>query len=222
MSRREPRDFAAQYGRAVVDLRRGDRDAGRDARQRLAEAPNTPRTFRDRAEGHRGQRSAGRSRRRGALPERASRTLDEDMKRTLEVKAMAARDPAARAPMSALLLGAPDRGPEPMLAGARLGAWSARTGDPMADYVLGKNIARKGWPEEAAPYLTRALAAGAPTPAIHRELLRVEAQIACATRSAARLERVRRELAGPANPFPRRGSGRLEAVQRLLDRCIVD
>jgi len=225
VSRRDAHDFAARHGRALLKLRSGDRAGGRAELSGWAAAPDTPRTWRDRAEEAIADSDflAGDYR---AAADRykvlAARNVDEDGARTLEVKMMAALDPNARGPMSALLLGAPDRGPEPLLAGAEVGAWSAETHDPLADYVLGKNVAQKGWHREALAYLDRALAAGPPTPRVHRELLRVEAQAACALRDPLHIARVRAELAGGANPFPAHGSGRLEALERLLDRCVVD
>lgn len=225
VSRREPRDFAARQGRALVKLRRGDREGGRADLERIAADLATPRNFRDRAE----EAIADSDFMAGAFREAtaryralAARTVDEDAARTLEVKAMCATDPVARAPLVALLLGAPDRAPDAFLSGARVGAWAAQTRDPLADYLLAKNTARKGWLEDAVVHLDRALEAGPPTPRIHRELLRVDAQVACATRSAARLGRVRAALEGPASPFPPHGSGRREAIERLIDRCIVD
>jgi hypothetical protein len=198
--------------------------AGRAALERMAADTATPRTFRDRAEeavadwDFLSGAYEGASERYRAL---AARTVDEDQARTLEVKAMAAHEPAAREPMALFLLGTKERSPEPLLSGAKIGAWSERSHDALADYILGKNLAQRGWHREALGYLERALAAGPPTVRVHRELLRAMAQCACALGDGPRIERVRADIEGAASPFPKRGSGRLESVEMLLNRCAV-
>ncbi|WP_394828929.1 tetratricopeptide repeat protein [Pendulispora albinea] len=223
---RDPESHAARYGRALVDLRDPGRSAeGRAALERIAEDAGTPRTFRDRAEEAiadwdflAGAYEAA-SRRYERL---AAQTVDEDMARTLEVKALAARDPAAQKPMASFLLGAPHRPSDPLLSGARLGAWSAQTHDPLADYILGKNISQHGWYEEGLPYLERALSADPDalrSVRVRRELLRSLAQSACALGDRARIAHLRDELTGPGTPFRNPSSGRLESVVNLLTRC---
>ncbi|WP_394850211.1 hypothetical protein LZC95_22485 [Pendulispora brunnea] len=221
--RRDPESHSARYGRGLLELREPRNSAeGRAALERMAGDPATPRTFRDRAEEAiadwdflSGAYDAASERYRAL----AARTVDEDVARTLEVKAMAAHEPAAREPMAAFLLGTKEREPEPLLSGAKIGAWSERTHDALADYILGKNLAQRGWHREALVYLDRALAAGPPTVRIHRELLRAMAQCACALGDRARIESVRAQLVAATSPFPKSGSGRLESVEMLLNRC---
>jgi hypothetical protein len=134
---------------------------------------------------------------------------------------MAALDPRARAAVGALLFGTPARAADPFLGAARLGAWSDGTKDPLADYLIGKNLAQHGWYREASPYLERALLAGPPTPRVHRETLRQLGTIACALGDKAGVERVRREISGGASPFRATAGGRAESLDRMLDRCAV-
>ena len=220
---RDPESHSARYGRGLLELREpGHTAAGRAALERMAADPATPRTFRDRAEEAIADwdfLSGAYEPASGLYRALAERTVDEDLARTLEVKSMAAHDPAAREPMALFLLGTKERAPEPLLSGAKIGAWSERTHEALADYILGKNLAQRGWHREALGYLERALAAGPPTVRIHRELLRAMAQCACALDDGPRIERVRSELEGAASPFPKQGSGRLESVEMLLHRC---
>ena len=224
---RDPESHAAKYGRAVIDLhdaRAAESAAGRDALERIAADAATPRTFRDRAEEAIGDEdflSGAYEAASVRYQHLAERTVDEDLARTLEVKAMSAHDPNAREPMVTFLLGSPDRGPEPLLSGAKLGAWSDQTHDPLSDYILGKNLAQRGWYAEGIAHLERALSAGAPSVRIHRELLRMLAQSACALGDGVRVARVRAELTAGANPFREHDSGRLESIERLLNRCVV-
>jgi hypothetical protein len=63
------------------------------------------------------------------------------------------------------------------------------------------------------------LAAGPPTPRVHRETLRQLGTIACALGDKEGVLRVRRELSGGASPFRGTAGGRAESLERMLDRC---
>lgn len=224
---RDPHDDRATFGQAVARLEDGDPVLGRADLERLAGDEKAPRTWRDRAEEALADRAwldgdfDAAARRYDAL---AARTVDEDAARTLEVKAMGARDPAARVPLRSFLVGtSPSRGSEPLLAAALLGAWSAKTGDPLADYIVGKNLVNKQLYVEAEGYLERARAVGPPSTRIYREILRQEGVIACALGDSALGARVRAEATAPgdASPFANSGGGRLELLERMLDRCFV-
>src|SRR5262249_10255614 len=141
----------------------------------------------------------------------------EDIARTLEVKAYAAGDASRRA-VAALLIGAPGRPADSNEAMARLGAWAEATRDPVAEYVLGKNLAQHAFWAEAAEHLDRALGGTEPTPRIARELLRQRAITACALRDTAALTRVRDALRIDGGPFAS-GGGRREHLEALLARC---
>ena len=220
--RRDPHDERAAYGSAIARSRGLDPAAGRADLERIAADDEAPRTWRDRAEEALADRDVldghwdAAAARYDAL---AARSLDEDQARTLEVKAMGARDPAARAAIVAFLVGtSPSRGPEPIYGAALLAAWGTRTHDPLADYVLGKNFMQKQLYAEAAPYFARSEDAGSPSVRVHRETLREQAVLACVIGDRDLAARVRGASTGPASPFPA-GSGRLEGLLRLLDRC---
>ncbi len=220
---RDPNDLAARYGRSLTRARFGDAEAGRRELAELAADERTPRTWKDRSEEAladvdllEGRFEAAR-RRYLAL---AARSLDEDVGRTLEVKAYAAASPDGREALTRLLIGAPGRPNDPVESAAQLGAWAAATHDPVAEYVLGKNLAQHAWWSEAATHLDRALAARAPTPRIGRELLRQRAISACALGDTAGALAVRARVEEAASPFASSSGGRLASLERLLARCL--
>jgi hypothetical protein len=144
--------------------------------------------------------------------------VDEDFGRTEEVKALAAVDAMGRPAMEALLIGTEHKPADIVVASARLGEWEQAVGGPIPLYLLGKNLAGRGWYPVAAGFLERALAAGAaPTPRIGRETLRQRAICACALDDASAVVRVRAAVDG-GGVF---GSslGRKDWVLRLLGRC---
>jgi hypothetical protein len=220
--RRDAHDFASLVARGTVEQRWRDEAKGRSALEALANDPAAPRTWRDRAEeaiadvdlldGRLAQAAA-------AYRAIAARSLDEDFARNLEVKAIAATDDAARPAIEALLLGSRRRPSDVMVGAAELGAWSAATKAPLADYLLGRNFAQRGWWALAAEHLDRAVAAGAPLPSVGREALRQRATVACVLRDRAAMDRVRAAIVAPGNPFERSAGGRRASIDALLARC---
>ena len=218
---RDAHDLAARFSRANLALRYGDSARGREDLLLLANDEATPRTWRDRSEeavadgemldGKYAEAEA-RYRRLGA------RSLDEDAARTLEVKAIGASDPDARAAVTSLLLGAPHRAADLVVAAIELGGWG-RARAPLADYLIGRNLAQRGWYALAAPRLDHVLREGAPTPRIAREVLRQRAICACALHDAAGTARVRAELEAPDGVFEKTAGGRKDALVRLIARC---
>ena len=140
----------------------------------------------------------------------AARSLEEDVGRTLEVKgygaSRAAADPAAREALAALLVGAPGRPADADEGLARVASWAEATGDPVAEYVYGKNLANHEFWREAAEHLDVALRAVLPTPGIARELLKKRAVCACALGDDATGAAVRAR-SGARRPLPRGASG---------------
>jgi tetratricopeptide (TPR) repeat protein len=220
---RDPHDNAARFGRALTRERYGDADLGRRDLARMGEDESVPRTWRDRSEETiaddemlRGDADHARARYEAL----AAKQLDEDIGRTLEVKAYASRMKAGREAIAALLIGEPGRPVDTTEAAARLGAWAEVTHDPVAEYVLGKNLAQREYWGEAAEHLERAMNGGPePTPRIARELLRQRAICACAQRDASALARVRAALDADSNPFRGSSGGRREWLERMLARC---
>ncbi len=221
---RDPHDWGARYGVGVVQQRYGDPAEGERELRALAGNDGAPRTWRDWAKdaladaellGGDDARAAGEYR------NLAARSLDEDFARTEEVKALAVADPAGRSTILAQLIGAPGRPADPVLAAERAGEWEARTGSPLAAYLVGRSMVTSEWFREAAPHLDRAIAAGEPlTSRIAREAIRQRAVVACALRDAPTVDRLRALVMAEDGPFAQSGGRRLSTL-RLLDRCSV-
>jgi hypothetical protein len=221
---RDAHDWAARYGRGVVQLRFGDEETGRRELEAMANAPDEPRTWRDRTldsladadllEGRDAEAKA-------AYQRLADRSVDEDFGRTEEVKALAASDALGRDAITALLLGAPHRASDIVLAASRLGAWEERTRSPLAAYLLGKNLEQRGWRKEADALLDMVVGAGEyPTVRVGREVIRDRSIDACAEGDAASVERMRALVLSGDGPYAT-SYGRKESVLRTLARCTV-
>jgi hypothetical protein len=223
----DPRNEHARLARAKIAVHRGsdaDADAGRADLARVAADEKAPRTWRDRAEEAmadddlvRGDAAEASARYRAI----AARTLDEDVARTLEVKALAARDPASRRAIVDLLLTEPGRAQDSWLGALSVGQWAEASGDPLAAYLVGKNLNVHDRWQRAAPYLDRLMAAprGAVSDRVGREVLRQRAIGACVTRDEPALARVRAAMVADGSPFAASSGGRRDALLRLMARC---
>ncbi|HEX7664037.1 MAG TPA: hypothetical protein VF407_06000, partial [Polyangiaceae bacterium] len=179
---KDPVNAQATFNRATSEVRAGATDKGRADLEALEKNAAFARSWHDRSE----EALADDELARGLYEQAAARykalaaaTLDEDAGRTYEVKLAGALDPIARPAITGILLG-PQRGDDPFYAATLLGAWQTRTHDPLADYLIGKNTARKGQYDEALPHFEAVIDAGAPSTRIGRELLHQYAIIACA------------------------------------------
>jgi hypothetical protein len=221
---RDPHDWHARFDRDEVRLRSpnaADRDAARKDLEDVADADDSPRTWRDRAlealadddviQGHPARAAAVY----GAL---AGRTLDEDAARTLEVKEIAMSDDAARQAIVDLLIGGATRGPDPWVGALSLGQWQGRDASPLAAYLAGKNLGRHDDWARAARMLDEALARGLPTSSIERETLRQRVIAACVMRDAPALARATRRVEADGSPFAE-SIGRKQWLLRLAARC---
>ena len=223
---RDPHDFGARTQLGAMLVRFGDADRGRTELRAVADDDKAPMTSRERARDALADDELLRAEFEAAARDYAAlaaRAVDEDVGRTLEVKALAATNLPARRAVQALLIGAPGRSPDAFAGALWLGVWSNQGADPLADYLVGRNLMQHGWHAEAASFFDRALASPAPTPRIGRELLRQRAIAACALGDAVQVGRVRalvRSADGaPAGPFADGYGGRLEWVERMLARC---
>jgi hypothetical protein len=218
---RDALDWHARLETAKIDLLYGDPSQGRAELEGLAEDEGVPQPVRDRADEALGDEDLARGRndqaleRFGAL---AKRVLDEDVARTIEVKAIAAADSNARPAVLSMLVGEPGRGVDPWLAGLELGEWTASSQDALPRYLVGRNLALHDEYAQAAMWLDRAIAAGGPTLRIAREALRQRAVCACVLQDTPSLERLRGLVLAPGSPFEA-AAGRREWVLRLIDRC---
>jgi tetratricopeptide (TPR) repeat protein len=219
--RRDPHDWHARFERARIEAWYGDRAGGDDELMKLARSEHAPRSWRDRAEETiadldfvEGRADAAAH----AYKVIAEHTLDEDAARTLEVKALSAIDPEARRAVGALLLGQPGRPPDAWIGALDLGLWLGEEQPALAQYLAGKNLARRSEWTQAAEWLDRALAAGVPTQRIARELLRERTVCACALNDRATLGVLEEAVAAQDSPFA--GSrGRRQWLLALITRC---
>lgn len=221
---KDAHDFASKKELATVERRHGDREKGRAALTELATADEkkVPRTYRDRAEESLADAQLidgdydGAATRYEAL---AKRTVDEDTARTLEIKALGARDPAAREAVQALLLGDQKHGADIFLGGVELGAWRAKTPSGLVSYLVGRNLVGRGFYERGERHLDDALELTLPTARVTRETLRQRAVAACALGEVETLAKLRARIEGPDDPFKGASGGRREATLRMIDRC---
>lgn len=220
--REDARDVPSQISVAYLQRRYRDAAAGRAGLERLAEDASLPVVYRDRA----AEALADTDFLDGAYEDAerrysglASRSLDEDHARTLEVKALAARSVDLRRPVGLLLLGDRAHPPDPFVAALALGgALEARPDDSVLLYLSGRNQVQRAFYAEGVASLERALALGTlPTPRLAREALWQLAVAACATGHKPLAERTRAAIAGAATPF--HPGGRRDAVLGLLARC---
>jgi hypothetical protein len=152
--------------------------------------------------------------------------MDEDRQRTLEVKTLlAASRPGSG--MRSLLIGDPRLGPSWDEAAPELGAEAAR-GDPLSQYLLGRNLWLHGRADAALRYLDAALDADPqsprllgiawpPPPSIVRESLRLRVVLGCYLRERDRAKTTdafRRFDADPDVPAAKKA-----ATRRFAERC---
>lgn len=221
---RDPREQRAALSRAAMEARFGDVAKGRELLERMAKDESVPLAVRHKAREALADQDlldGDTDRAAAAYTALATETPDEDAVRTLEVKALAARDPDARRPVAMLLVGDAVRPADGTFALMLLGAWEARTHSPLAAYLLGKNLGPRGYYADAATFLDVVLAAppGAVPLRVRREALRQRAISACALGDAKAVAAVRVVLAGPDNPFQGSAGGREDGTKRLLARC---
>lgn len=221
---KDAHDFASQKDVANLERRHGNRAHGRAALEALANADEkqVPRTYKDRAE----EALADAAFIDGDFGEAAARydtliqrTVDEDVARTLEVKALGAADPNARAAVQTLLLGDERHGPHPFASGVDLGTWNVHDPTGLSAYLIGRNFVNHGHYERAAVALEKAIGAPLPSRRIAREALRQRAIVACAMDDRDGLARVMARIAGPDDPFRDGGGGRRASVLELVTRC---
>ncbi len=219
---RDPHDLPSRLAQAGTELRFRDAETGRAALEAIAADATLPRTTRDRAEDTLADVDYldGRFEEAASRYEKiAARVLDEDFARNLLVKAAGARDPAAQVAVKALLLGERKRPSDPFVGAEELGAWSAATHDPLADYLLGKNLAQRGFFGRAAKHLDRALDAGLGLPATAREALRQRVVCACAMGDLPALARARAAVTDPEGAFKGTAGGRRAQTLAQASRC---
>ncbi|WP_052375597.1 tetratricopeptide repeat protein [Chondromyces apiculatus] len=208
----------ARIDLAELDLAAGERVKGVAALETIAGDEKVPRHLRDRAlemlanaalAAHEGERAAL------LFGEVASRMVDEDRLRTLDVKVKAAVDARAWAPVVELLIGSRAMDPDAARAAELLGAWAASTPeDGLPSYLLARQRTGGGRLDDAAQRLDLALAASMDLPRVRAEAARLRLVVACGLGDAASATRAF-DLYERSGPNP----SRLDAARRLLQRC---
>lgn len=224
--RLDPHDVRARFSLATCHLREGDGEGANAELWRLAEDETKPRLVRDRALESLADlalQSGDPSKAEALYRELHARTLDEDRKRTLEVKLHAIENPKGREAIVAFLLGRPERSVDPIEAASALGAWSAiETEDGLPDYLLARNFFARGLYREAAQRLDGALGKSIALGSIRKEAWRLRMITACALEDREGLERAfegwKREAGGEGGEGGN-GGARASGVRRLYGRC---
>jgi tetratricopeptide (TPR) repeat protein len=219
----------ARLGLAQCDVRAGELEAAVKRYQALATDPRLSVLERAAALEARGdvQVMADQPARAvEAYADVAKLDMDEDRQRTLEVKTLlAASGPGSG--MRSLLIGEPRLGPSWDEAAPLLGA-EAAAGDPLSQYLLGRNLWLHGRPEAALRYLDAALeplptnarsakVSWPPALSIVRESLRLQVVIRCSQRDLDRAkasDAFRRFDADPGVPAAKKA-----ATRRFATRC---
>jgi hypothetical protein len=220
----------AKLGLAQCDLREGALDAAIARYAALARDPKLSVLERASALEARGDVQVMAAQPRlavDAYAQVAKLDADEDRQRTLEVKLLAAVSTPS-AGLRKLLIGDAVRGPSWDEAAPQLGAEAAE-GDPLAQYLLGRNLWLHGRPEAALSYLGAALEpipvqnrrgfTWPPSMSVVREALRLRLIIACSDPKLPRAtlpEDARRLREDPGMPAAKK-----EAVGRFAKRCGV-
>jgi tetratricopeptide (TPR) repeat protein len=218
----------ARLGLAQCDLRDGDLNAAIARYQALASDRRLTVLERANALEARGDIEVIAERPQRAVEAYAEVKMlnaDEDRQRTLEVKSFAAPEKSSSG-VRLLLIGDAKRGPSWDEAAPTLGAEAAR-GDPLAQYLLGRNLWLHGRPEAALAYLHRALDPNPveprtgytwPPPAsIVREASRLRVIISC---SDPKFDRAKAsDDARRLREDPNVPAAKKEAVSRFAKRC---
>ena len=219
----------ARLGLAQCNVRQGDLESAVKRYQALATDPRLSVLERAAALEARGDVQVMAANLAGAVEAYAGVAkldADEDRQRTLEVKTLLAASRPGTG-MRTLLIGEPRLGPSWDEAAPILGAEAAR-GDPLSQYLVGRNLWLHGRPEVALAYLDAALdpdpkqprASGVDWPpalSIVRESLRLRIVITCYDRRFDRekaREAFRRFDADPGVPAAKKA-----ATRRFAQRC---
>ncbi len=209
---------AHRVAAAVTRLEGGDRERALRDLGAIAGDEAIPRHVRDRAleELADAALAAGDgARAMGLYQEVASRLVDEDRLRTLDVKIAAAGDERARPAVVELLIGTRPTGPDKVRAAELLGAWAARApSDGLPSYLMARHYLADGRFQEAAERLDRALGGDLSIPRVRTEAARLRMIVACGLGDP-------RTAEGMFAAYVGRGmsAARLDAARSLLLRC---
>ena len=216
----DPTHVGARLALGTCALRRRDIDTARESFAAVEQDPRIGALARSRGTTARAdlELGLGRSQARRIYAQIASVTLDEDVKRSLELKELAARNDRARASLVELLVGRPPYPPNWAAAAAELGSWSARDpADGTADYLLGRNFYQEGRWDLARAHLDTALARHFSVRRVRDEALRMRIIVACAEGDTRSVRRVYARFVEQNRLGPARQAG----VQARVRRCLA-
>lgn len=216
--RLDPADAGARLSIAMATMRGGRVDAARALLESLAADPAASRHVRDDALEALGDLALveGRASAAARYDEVASRVVDEDRLRTLDVKKSVVAGGSGRRAVVELLVGGVGRAPDRFRAAVLLGQWAeAAPDDGMVEYLLARQFLGLAEWSEVAARLELGLARGLSLPRVRREALRLRLVAACAVDDTAGAT-----LAwGAYAAEPGLPEGRREAARALFRRC---
>lgn len=217
--RLDPGDAAARIAEAKTFLRLGQIDQARTALEAIAQLEKFPRHVRDGALEELGDlalESGDTERALGHYREVMSRSLDENVLRTLDVKIEATRNPRARKPIVELLIGHGGRGPDKIRAAEALAVWATdKPNDGLPVYLLARSLMNVGQYEEAAEKFEQALSAGLAITRVALEARRLQIISACAVGNLDPIEKWTNEYLAQTDVF----RARREAMAKFAARC---
>lgn len=217
--RLDPGDASARVAEAKTLWRLGQVEKAREALEAISQLDGFPRNVRDGALEELGDIALERGdteRALGHYREVMSRSLDENVLRTLDVKIEAARDSRARKPIVELLIGHAGRGPDKVRAAEALGAWAAdKPSSGLPEYLLARSLMNAGQYEEAAERLERAISLGLPIVRVAAEARRLRIISACAVGTMEPIEKWAEDYLAQADVF----QARREAMAKFASRC---
>jgi tetratricopeptide (TPR) repeat protein len=215
----DPGDASARVAEAKTLLRLGQTQKARTTLEEIVKLEAFPRSVRDGALEELGDlalEAGDTDRAMEHYREVMSRSLDENVLRTLDVKIEAAKNPRARRPIVELLIGHGGRGPDKVRAAEALGGWAAeKPADGLPEYLLARSFISTGQFDEAAERLERAINTGLPIPRVAAEALRLRLVVACALGNTSGVEKWVGEYLARSDVF----MARRQAMAKFASRC---
>ncbi|HRI69173.1 MAG TPA: hypothetical protein PK156_33310, partial [Polyangium sp.] len=218
----DPGDVAARVAAARTLVRLGRVIEGRTALEAIAQNELFLRSARDGAMEELGDMALEKGDTESAIRhyrEVMSRSLDENVLRTLEVKLEAARNPRARRAIVELLIGRGGRTPDKARAAEALATWAATAPDDgLPEYLLARGLLSAGQFDEALPRLTRSIEVGLSIPRVAAEAERLRIVAACASGDAVAVEKWVGPYLAREDLFPARRQSMIKFAQRCTGK----
>jgi len=215
----DPGDAGGRVAAARTLVRLGRVEEGKTALEAIAREERFPRNVRDGALEELGDMALAAGDMDRAIEhyrEVMSRSLDENVLRTLDVKLEAARNPRATKSVVELLIGHRGRGPDKVRAAEALGIWSTTLPrDGLPEYLMARSSVSAGQFDDAANRLDRAMEAGLPITRVAAEAIRLRVVVACALGDSGVVEKMADEYITRPDVF----LARKQAMVKFAARC---